>query len=271
MIFSPGSGGSFTNYNWFIEELLGAGYAVATLDHPGNSARNNTTEGIVRVWDRPGDISLVLDSLQKHRAWSERIDFDRVGVAGHSSGGYTAIALAGALYDFEAMAAYCSGVDRGPDCDLVYSTAEIDYSDAGSSNKDDRFKSVFAMAPAVGPGVTTSSLEAIDIPVYIISTEDDELLGLEHHAYHYANHIPDAQLELIPSGGHFLFVECSLVTRIANWFIEEFDLCGSQFNIDRDSARQDIARQAVIFFDRTIGEYRSNNTSKGDVQMGGSS
>lgn len=268
VILSHGSGGLFSNYNWIIDELVVTGYAVAALNHPGNNAKDNTSEGVVRVWDRPGDISLLLDALQEHAVWSKRIDFARIGVAGHSSGGYTAIALGGALYDHEAMAAYCNGPERGPDCDLITEDVKVDFSDSGHSYKDARIRSILAMAPAVGPGVTRQSLAAIDVPVRIIATKDDELLSLKHHAYYYADHMPMSDLTILPKGGHFIFLECDVVTRIADWFITELDLCGSQSSVDRASIRGEIGRQVVDFFDSNIGEHPLNKPSKVDAVTG---
>jgi len=253
VLLSHGSGGDYRNYAWLTEGLVAAGYIVATLNHPFNNAMDNTSEGVARVWDRPRDLSLLLDSLEENPHWSQRIDFNRVGVAGHSSGGYTAIALGGALYKPGGMEAYCNGSNRGPDCDLVAADTIIDYTGASTSYRDTRIKSIVAMAPAVGPSIEQGSLESIDVPVYIITTQDDEILTPEHHASYYARHIPTSELALLPEGGHFIYIECDVITRVADWFIKDLDLCGSQLNVDQAALRHDILSRVLAFFGSNIG------------------
>ena len=162
------------------------------------------------------------------------------------------IALAGAIYDPALMATYCEGPKRGPDCDLAKSAAGIDFSEASLSHRDERIKAVFAMAPAVGSAITPSSLEAISLPVFITAAQDDEVLWPSTSAQRYAQYIPNAELDLLPAGGHFIFLECNFMTAIADRFIEEFDLCGRQFSVDRAQARAAVADEAVKFFGRVL-------------------
>ncbi|MEY3300018.1 MAG: hypothetical protein RLZZ597_3278 [Cyanobacteriota bacterium] len=59
--------------------------------------------------DRPLDVTFLLDELSRRNAadFGGRLDLNRVTVAGHSFGGYTALALAGATIDFERLAQRC--------------------------------------------------------------------------------------------------------------------------------------------------------------------
>lgn len=252
VLISHGSGGEFGNHQWLIDTLLEHGYFVAALNHPYNTTRNNTPEGIVAVWQRPADVSLVLTDLLEMPIHSDAIDKTSIGVAGFSSGGYTAIALAGAVFSSTLMNEYCTGVDHGPDCALGASAVGVDYTKASDSYRDPRFRSVFAMAPAVGSGVSVASLNAVEVPVFITATRDDELVYPKFSAERYAEHIPMATLSLIPAGGHFVFLECNLVTWTVDHFIDEFDLCGSQFSVDQDEVRKAVGNQATGFFDLTL-------------------
>ena len=195
------------------------------LNHPGNSAGDNNNEGLVRVWERPQDLSRILDDMQTRPALNAAIDFRRVAAVGHSSGGYTALALAGGVYQQENMRQYCEGPDRGPDCDLAVDVLDVDFSDAALSYRDDRVHSVVALAPAVGPAIERGSLEAVSIPVLIVAARDDGVLPYAMHARYYADQIPRAELWELPVGGHFLFMQCNPVTYIVDWFVEDFALC----------------------------------------------
>jgi predicted dienelactone hydrolase len=252
ILLSHGSGGDYKNHQWLINTLVADGYIVAAVNHPFNSTQDNTDKGVISVWDRPVDISLLLDHLLDDRDLSVLIDKNRIGAAGFSSGGYTVLALGGAIYNLELMNKYCSSEGHGPDCELAYDDTDVDYTNAALSYKDNRIKAIFAMAPAIGPGITIESLESIDIPVYITAAADDELAYTSYNAIRYADNIPESHLELLPSGGHFIFLECDFITHIADWFIDDLDLCGSKFNVDRAQVRDKVASEAVSFFNQKI-------------------
>lgn len=253
VLFSHGSGGDFRNYGWLLRALTDGGYAVATLNHPGNSAGDNSGEGLVRVWDRPQDLSRVLDDILSQPSLSATIDAGRIGAVGHSSGGYTALALAGAVFNPENMRAYCEGSDRGPDCDLAVDAVQVDYTGATGSYRDDRVRAVVALAPAVGPAIEVDSLASVAIPVLVVAAVDDEILPHASHATYYATQVPGAELWELPAGGHFLFMECNPITYVVDWFIEEFALCAEPEGGSRAQLQAELAPGVVAFFDNKLG------------------
>ena len=248
VILSHGSGGEYSNHTWLIDSLVENGFIVAALNHPMNTTRDNTDEGVISVWHRPRDISVLLDYLLKDSNWVDVIDESRVGAAGFSSGGYTVLALAGAIYDPELMSAYCTSQERSKDCELATDSSNVDFRDSSASYKDERIKSVFSMAPAVGSAITKESLTEIELPVFIIASKDDELVSPKYGAIRYAENIPLSDLVLLPSGGHFIFLECNAITTVVDWFNRELDLCGTKFSVDRDEIRKMVSAKAVSFF-----------------------
>ncbi len=252
VVFSHGSGGDWTNHEWLMRALVEAGFITAAVNHPGNTTMDNSGAGVVQVWHRPQDLTKLLDHLLNDPFWGSRIDESLIGAAGFSSGGYTVIALAGAEYRPDLLAQYCAQEDHGPDCDLAEPDLEIDFSGSDRSYRDERVSAVFAMAPAVGPAITSESLAQLDLPVFITAAKDDELVYPKFSAEHYARHIPGARLNIIPSGGHFIFLECNAGTHIADWFIDNLDLCGANFETDRPTVRRNIAENAVQFFNSTL-------------------
>ena len=248
VILSHGSGGEYSNHTWLIDSLIENGFIVAALNHPMNTARDNTDEGVISVWHRPRDISVLLDYLLNDSNWVNVIDENRIGAAGFSSGGYTVLALAGAIYDPELMSAYCASLERGKDCELATDSSNVDFRDSSASYKDERIKSVFSMAPAVGSAITKESLAEIELPVFIIASKDDELVSPNYGAIRYAENIPRSDLVLLASGGHFIFLECNAITTVVDWLNKELDLCGTKFNVDRDEIRKMVSARAVSFF-----------------------
>jgi predicted dienelactone hydrolase len=251
VIISHGTYGHYSDHRWLVEKLVKHGYVVAGLNHPKNTRNDRSVEGIIRAWDRPPDISFLLTSLLENPKVNTLIDPHKVAIFGYSAGGHTAFALAGGIYDPDLMMAYCESAEKGPDCDLVeemdFST--IDFSGARESYKDSRVKAVFAMAPALGPGMTPGSLANIDIPVEIVVAADDELVIPDHNAYHYSRHTPAAELKIVPKGGHFVFVECGFMMSIVDFFLDDIDMCGREIDVDRVLVQAEVAEQAIEFLE----------------------
>jgi predicted dienelactone hydrolase len=257
VIISHGTSGHNSDHFWLADALVDNGFAVAALNHPHDTRMDRSVAGLIRVWDRPVDISFLLSHLLEDPQWSKSIDASRIGAAGYSSGGYTVIALAGGIYDPKLMAEYCDSDQKGPECDLAETVDidSIDFSDAGGNYRDERIKAVFAMAPALRPGMLADGLAKISIPVGIITSKDDELITPAYHAEHYARHIPNSTLASFPKGGHFVYVTtCTIVPSIVDFFITEIDLCGREIDVDRESAQIDIANIAVDFFSLNLAE-----------------
>ncbi|MFP5304483.1 MAG: alpha/beta hydrolase family protein [Gammaproteobacteria bacterium] len=254
VLLSHGDKGSAVDQSWLAEALAADGYIVAAAAHWMNTWRRNTPEQTLRVWDRPQDLSYLLDALLADPVWGARIDAGRIGAAGHSSGGYTVLALAGAVYDPLRMAAYCGEAGDAPDCRLRdgVDVARIDWSGAGKSYRDPRVRAVLAMAPALGPGIVDASLGAIDVPVQIVAAADDEVLRFERHAARYAAAIPNARLLRLPQGGHFAFMpQCTVVTWALTYFMD-YDVCGRRSGVDRAPLRARIAQDALSFFGNSL-------------------
>jgi predicted dienelactone hydrolase len=100
VVFSHGNGGIRFQSFFLMEHLASHGFVVAAPDHVGNTAIDLLFPGIpFETRDRPLDVSVVIDALLGRSAMpgdalEGRIDPDRIGVAGHSFGGFTTLAMA---------------------------------------------------------------------------------------------------------------------------------------------------------------------------------
>lgn len=118
IVFSHGLGGSRNGYAYFGEHMASHGYLVIMPTHAGSdtAARRGNRQPIQpatgpagRFFDalddpenlknRPRDISFVIDQLSVNPKLAPIADLARVGVAGHSFGAYTAMAIAGMQVD----------------------------------------------------------------------------------------------------------------------------------------------------------------------------
>ncbi|MGB1563191.1 MAG: alpha/beta hydrolase family protein [Sinimarinibacterium flocculans] len=251
VMLSHGDRGSNVDQSWLAEALALQGYVVAAVSHWMNTWRENTPEATIKVWDRPLDIRFALDELAAHPAWHARIDFARVSAVGHSAGGYTALALAGAIYSPRRMSEYCNAQSGARECRLGDGAdlESIDFTAARDSYRDPRIRAVVAMAPALGPGVEPGSLSRIATPTLIIAARDDELLDYDLNAKAYADRIPGAQILPLPKGGHFVFMpECTLMGKAVTWF-HRFDICGRRAGMvaDRPGQHEQIVKAITVF------------------------
>tara|TARA_R110002072_G_scaffold117154_1_gene248009 strand:- start:233 stop:1300 length:1068 start_codon:yes stop_codon:yes gene_type:complete len=251
ILLSHGTGGSNADLAWLAEILASNGYIVAAPNHWNNTARNNLESGIVRLWDRPKDLSLILDRLIGDQEWGQRISTQQIGAAGFSAGGFTVLGLAGAEYSIEAMRNYCNNNPTERDCLLTkgFNWEEINTSDGHLSYKDDRIKAALSMAPAVGRGVNARSLQSISIPIVIASARDDEWLPYEWNAKYYTHNITSATSLVFEHGGHFLFMqECALIRKIVVRLFIDDDICGDDSTIDRHKLQHEAAGAAIALF-----------------------
>lgn len=107
IVLSHGMFGNSRNQAWFAAEMARRGFVVAAINHPGTSTRLRDPDQRRALWERPRDITRVIDFAVSPGALPVQIDPDQVFMAGHSLGGFTAMALAGARFDAERLARFC--------------------------------------------------------------------------------------------------------------------------------------------------------------------
>src|SRR5262245_17993390 len=103
VLFSPGWGNPSNAYSLFAERLASHGFVVAVLQHyhDGYPSWDVPKDSFaVAMYNRPRDMSLILDTLlARNREPGDllhnSINQDLVAAAGHSIGGYAALAIAG--------------------------------------------------------------------------------------------------------------------------------------------------------------------------------
>ena len=182
IIFSHGFHGCKTQSTFLMEALAAHGYVVVAPDHEDNSCGFGNMKPPVEAFrkvdgwtentyvNRADDIKSVYKSLHDDRIWTKRIDWNNVGLAGHSLGGYTVLGLGGAW----------------------------------KSWKMPGIKSILALSPYCAPFVDDETLKNIDVPVmYQGGTRDLGItpwLKKEHGAFDQTPHGYYVELD---KTGHF--------------------------------------------------------------------
>jgi predicted dienelactone hydrolase len=251
IMMSHGSGADRYTISWLAEVLAANGYIVAAMDHYGNTWNNKIPEYYTRPWERPLDVSFSLDQLLNSSQFKDHIDQSRIGFAGYSLGGATGIWMAGAEADnrdIESIKSNCSReIGDVVPMDLI---EKIDFSQAAGSFLDKRITAMVLMAPALGWLFAESSLEKIDIPVFIFATAKDQIVPVESNAKIFAKKIARASLKVYQGeADHYVFLNRATV--VGKRFLDP-KYCIDPATIDRKKVHDEIAKKSVMFFDGNL-------------------
>jgi predicted dienelactone hydrolase len=188
--------------------------------------------------------------------WGKSIDAARIGVAGHSQGGFTALWIGGAKVNAEKYLAFQRGW-RNNTIVPAYLRQELPL-DAGPALDvaDKRVKAVFAMAPGIVQafGMDEAGLRQLGLPTYITVGAGDTQAPPKDNAEFAAKYVPHAELNVIPGRvDHDIFVnECNEDGR------NEFpQACVDAAGVDRATIHESVGNAAVKFFDAGLNVRRA--------------
>lgn len=254
IVISHGSGGNAGQFGWIASELAQAGYVVVLPNHPGTTTGNASAEAAVRVWERPADVSAVLDEIIGNAGDYSFIDTDRISILGFSAGGYTAMATSGARVDPDALQGFCDETDHGmSDCAFLahfgIDLHALDLSPAAQDLRDPRIKTAVIIDPGIVETLTVESLEQIDIPMLIINLGDEDKIPMGVYARSAADAISSATYSIVNDATHFSFLaQCK--PKGAQILINEGELdplCDDAGGRARSAIHDELSSQIVTY------------------------
>ncbi|UQA22361.1 alpha/beta hydrolase [Stenotrophomonas sp. NY11291] len=223
LLLSHGNGGSARMMGWLGTSLARAGYLVIAVDHPGNNGIDTMTlPGSILSWLRADDLRAALAAVRADPVLGPHVDPERLGVAGFSAGGYTALLAAGARPDLQRLLAFCrahpdDGVCR-PQQEAATHTMEARQAAAASpalspwvAHANDArpipgVRAVFLLAPAIVQAFAPEQLSSLRQPVSIVLGEADAVAPPQSNGEAAQALIPGAVLMRLPEVGHYDFL-----------------------------------------------------------------
>jgi len=165
VVISHGFGANRKFFAYLARHLASYGLTVAALEHPGSNTKwldsvstSGNAGGLVQARefiDRPKDVSFLLDELAKLNRQpgplQGKLHTQQVSMIGHSLGGYTALALAGAEVDLVELRRFCKSVTSiGKAPSDLFECAAADLPERRLQLKDKRIAQVIALNPLAG-------------------------------------------------------------------------------------------------------------------------
>ncbi|MEL6604886.1 MAG: alpha/beta fold hydrolase [Cyanobacteria bacterium J06614_10] len=192
VLISHGLAGDRKGFIPMSEHLASHGYAVVALDHPGSNrtqlnallrGREREIAEPLEFSDRPRDISFLLDELTRlnegNGPFAGRFDLSRVGIIGHSFGGYTALAVSGAQLNLETLQANCDSEDfifNGANPSMLLQCTALLAPDQFSTNyRDERIDAVMALNPIGSSLFGEAGFSQLAIPSLLVSGGNDPI------------------------------------------------------------------------------------------------
>ena len=191
VILSHGFGADRYFLRYIAEHLASHGLTVVSLEHPGSNLQAlqglPVDPAIVETpsrllpasefLDRPRDVSFVLDrlaDLNERSVYRGLFNTEEVSIIGHSLGGYTGLALAGAQLDLRSLQNFCQNIQPlGVSPADWLQCAAVDLDEQQADLSDDRIKQVMAMNPLVGQLFGEAGLSAVKVPTLFLTATKD--------------------------------------------------------------------------------------------------
>lgn len=178
IIFSHGLSSRPEDFSRWAKHLASYGYVVVLPQHPGSDIQQTQDflDGFSRqifrlneFIDRPLDITFVLNELTRlnNSQFGGKLNLNSVGVGGHSFGGYTALAVAGAKINFDQLERSCNLDIGNLNTALLLQCRALQLPRKEYDFRDKRVKAVFTVNPVNASIFGTEGLKPVEVPIFV--------------------------------------------------------------------------------------------------------
>lgn len=256
VLLSHGAMGAASNYSWIAESLARRRYVVLGVSHFGESpvfgAQSLNPATVARFRDRTHDFNVALDWLLSKSRVAGAVDASRLAAIGHSSGGATALMLAGARFSPSQIFSYCSSGAAKVDKGCWYGAPNAATAEGQLPEPATRaIRAVVALDPAAGPGFVEDSLRSLESALLVVGSVDNDFLPYDAHAGRIAKAKRDSEVRRLDQGeGHFVYVD----TCTARIDVKGTPLCTDRAGVDRAAVHAKLGAVIEEFLSRQLAD-----------------
>lgn len=213
VILSHGLNGNNLNQAWLTVKLAERGIIVVAPNHPGTTSLDSNSDETAKLWERPHDISRVVDYMLSDSKWEKAVDKREISVIGHSLGGATALFVVGGCFLPDRFEEFCK---LNPDQvgNIWYQKYQVgkkaeDKKLLSQNWKDARVSKVILLDPGLSQGFDPASLAAIDVPILVFGAgaESKKEMPLDDESRYLEKVLPKQQTTYVEveDASHFSF------------------------------------------------------------------
>jgi len=252
ILFSHGFNGKAEQSITFTEYVASHGYVVAAMDHVGNTLTDfgASDEEVAQVaLERPYDVSFVYDkmsifAMEGTDPLAGMVDPGKVGMTGHSFGGYTALMVGGGEVDVDKAKAAC---EAGSESDVF--CPYIGFWEAGSTAKLDppllALDAVVSMAPGGHLALGDAGLAEVKVPTMIVGGAIDGMMPVDIEAKPIYEGLPPPKMRVIvDNAGHMSFTNICDLPQAELYFT---DFCDKEGMLPADQVFALVNTLAVAY------------------------
>ena len=241
------------------------GMTAVVIEHTGSTpqmlldvsnGQHNEVMDHTDFVERPQDVTFVLNDLEQRSQSDPKfrgLNLDRVGIIGHSTGGYTALALAGANLDVARLQQPCSALPQprlNPSLGLQCKAQQLPVE--RYDLKDDRIQAVVT-TQSMQRYLLGRSVKNIQVPVMVMSGSKDWVApAVEEQICPFTwLTTPNKYLLLVKGGDHFMGTGKSFKRDPFDQFLNNRDVASLQRPTPTDRYLQALG---TAFFKTYIGQ-----------------
>jgi predicted dienelactone hydrolase len=253
IVMSHGNGGTYQNDYDTALALAKAGFVAIAVSHTGDTYDDQSRA--LYLMDRAQHMHRLIDYMLSEWPDHARIDANRVGMFGFSSGGFTALVAVGGIPDLSLIEAHTRMRPDEYDAQLVKrSGPEViamlrSKLPASTWVHDQHIKAAVVAAPALGYTFSPEGLKGIRVPIQLWRAAEDHILPHPDSVEAVRIALPTPpEYHVVENADHFDFLApCTdMLRRVAPM------VCVSRPGFDRAAFHQTFNAEVVRFFKETL-------------------
>ncbi|MEM8832550.1 MAG: alpha/beta hydrolase, partial [Cyanobacteria bacterium P01_G01_bin.19] len=181
-VITHGFGSSQVDFDYLAEHLASHGYIVLVPEHIGSNTeykeaflRGEVSVDVspIEFYSRPQDITYLLNEVEQDPELNKLINWEQVGILGHSFGGNTALAIAGAPINQERINQVCQENEISLNISMLLQCRASGLPLVDTNMQDPRVKAVVAANPVTSTALGVEGMGEIEIPTMMLAGSQD--------------------------------------------------------------------------------------------------